>query len=187
MIKLKPIVEKSFQDMYHSKNKWIQLRNRGEKRELQDNLYVLIGNSYGPIGGHPRIPNISAILNSELTYWEAIDDDKDPDADAVLFGRRTKHGIKIIGMGHDGSSVAKSDLIRKMVAQLGKAGYYLEASGAVLHILYKGGTPYVTDPKKIKQMYPDRNVKWLNNKGTYTRKHSVASSTVPKAMFGKPR
>ena len=83
----------TFNDIYKTKNKWIDLINRNDLDEVKDNLYVLVDNAYSKLGGNVSIKNPDDVLKRE--YWEAIDIDNDPDADAVLFGKKTKHGIKI--------------------------------------------------------------------------------------------
>lgn len=186
MIKLKDLIsEKTFQDLYKKKNKWIELLKRGDKEELKKNLYVLINTAYGPIGGHVRVSNIDKVLDPSLTYWEAVDDDDDPDADAVIFGKKTRGGIKISGIGHDGTSRSKSDVINTQIKLLHRSGYWVEASGRPAEIMYGKGAPYVKDQKIIEKLFGMR-VQWLNDKGKYRRNISSNLRSDVETVFGKP-
>ena len=187
IILLKTLLELSFYDKFHKKNRWIELLNRGAKEELKQNLYVLVQNAYGPIGGHVRVGNPDQVLDPVLTYWEAVDDDTDPDADAVIFGKKNRNGIKISGFGHDGTQNSKHDLIKKQVAILHKPGYWLEASGRPAEILYGKGVPYVKNPKVIEKLF-NMPVKWLNDKGKYERKIDdiTGRRSDIETVFGRP-
>ena len=181
MIRLKPLLlELSFAEKFKRKNKWIELLRRGDREELKKNLWVLINNSYAPIGGHPGISNVDQVLNPKYTHWEAVDDDTDPEADAVVFGRQ-KNGLKLGGMGHDGTSRSKSDLIAKMVKLLKTPGYWVEASGRFADVMYGKRVPYVDDQSKVEKIF-GMNVKWLDNKGKYDRPGKGV-----KTLFGRPK
>ena len=187
MIKLRDLIfEDTFADKFHKKNKWIELINRGDREELKQNLFVLVQNAYGPIGGHVRVSSVDKILDPALTYWEAVDIDVDPEADAVIFGKKNRNGIKIGGMGHDGAGKSKSDLMNKQVKQLNKKGYWVEAAGRPAEILYGKGAPYVKDPKVIEKLF-GQPIQWLNDKGWYIRdiKHALRHGS-KETVFGKP-
>jgi len=186
VIRLKDLlVEINFADKFHKKNKWIELLRRGDKEELKKNLYVLVQNAYGPIGGHVRVSSVDKVLDPELTYWEAVDDDKDPEADAVIFGKKNRNGVKISGFGHDGTSNSKHDLLAKQAALLNKSGYWVEASGRPAEIMYGKGVPYVKDPKVIEKLF-GMPVTWLNDKGWYVRNINKALRSDKETVFGKP-
>ena len=186
MILLKQLIyELSFAEKFGRKNKWIEMVNRGDREALKEELYVLIQNAYGPIGGHVRVSSVDKVLDPELTYWEAIDDDKDPNADAVLFGKKNRNGVKISGFGHDGTSNSKHDLIAKQKATLSKTGYWIEASGRPAEVLYGQGVPYVKDPKVIEKLF-GMSVKWLDDKGWYIRDINKELRSNKETVFGKP-
>lgn len=189
MIKLKSLLleDETFHDVFKKKNKWIEWLKRGELERIKKELFVLINGAYGPIGGHVSITNINKILDPKYTWWEAIDSDKDPQADAVMFGRKTRGGIKMGGIGHDGTAGSKSDLMRMKLIQLNKSGYWVEASGRPAEIYYGKGAPYVKDPKIIEKLFPGSKVNWLNDKGKYTRVLSGVRKTDVETVFGKPR
>lgn len=187
VIKLKDLIlEKNFQDLYGKKNKWIEWMKRKELAQLKKELFVLINNSYGPIGGHVRVSSVDKVLDPALTYWEAVDLDVDPDADAVIFGKKTRGGIKISGMGHDGTSRSKSDLMNMFSKQLTKSGYWVESSGRFADVMYGKGVPYVKDPKVIEKLFGTK-VEWLNDKGRYRRKIDNALRSDVETVFGTPR
>lgn len=189
MIKLKDLLfedDETFHDVFKKKNKWIDWIKRGELSRLKKELFVLINGAYAPIGGHVGITDINKILDPKYTYWEAVDIDDDPQSDAVIFGKKTRGGIKIGGLGHDGTSRAKSDLINTQTKLLKKGGYWVEASGRVADIMYGKGAPYVKDPKIIEKLFGQK-INWLNDKGRYTRTLSGVRKTDIETVFGKPR
>ena len=188
MIKLKALLEddETFNSIFKKKNKWIEWLKRGDLQRLKKELFVLVNNAYGPLGGHVRISNVNKVLDPELTYWEAIDDDSDPESDAVIFGKKTRGGVKISGIGHDGSTGSKSDVLNTLAKQMGKSGYWIEASGRIADIMYGKGAPYVKDPKIVEKLFGGK-IKWLNDKGKYTRELSGRRKTDVETVFGKPR
>lgn len=136
--------ERTFNDIYKKKNKWFNIVKGGNVKELSKNLYVLIKNAYKPLGGHFGVQIINDI--SKYNYWEAIDNDDDPDADAVLFGRKN-NGIKISGVGHDGRKEGKFVLLRRLANTLKRDGYWIEASKKIQKFLLKRKVIYITDKK----------------------------------------
>lgn len=176
--------EDNFNFKFKKKNKWIELIKRGDKEELKKNLYVLIDNAYGPIGGHVRIKRVDDVLDPKITFWEAVDVDDDPEADAVSFGKKTKFGIKLSGMGHDGQKGSKSALIKQKVKILNKKGYYIEASGKPADI-YRNKGVKINDRETVEKVFG--KVNWLGG-GYYTRTHSSGlGKDVKKQLFGKPK
>lgn len=187
MIRLRDLLpEDTFQNVYGKKNKWMEWIRRGDLEKLKKELFVLINNSYGPIGGHVRVSSVNKVLDPALTYWEAVDDDSDPQADAVIFGKKTKGGIKVSGMGHDGSSNSKSDLMNTFVKQLSKSGYWAESSGRFAEVMYGKGTPYVKDPKVVEKLFGQK-IEWMNDKGKYRRKIDNKLRSEIETVFGKPK
>jgi hypothetical protein len=179
------IRETNFFDRFKRKNKWMELL-RTDKERLKQELFVLVNNSYAPLGGHPRISGVDSILDPQLTYWEGVDDDNDPNADAVLFGKETPYGVKISGMGQDGGSRAKSDLVNKLVAQLKRPGYWIEVSDRPAEILLGKGAPYLDDQKKVEKIF-NQEVEWLNDKGWYIRTVNSAGKRHKEIVMGKPK
>lgn len=168
----------TFNQLYGKKNKWIKMLEKKQRKQIKDNLYALVDNAYGPIGGHVRIKDPDSVLDPQLTYWEGIDDDADPEGDAVLFGRETKYGIKVSGWGHDGTS--KRTLMQKAAAQLSKPGYYIEASERPAQVLIDMDVPYVDDQQTIEQLYGEQ-VEWRGD-GRYVRRVSPEVQIT----FGRP-
>lgn len=191
MIKLKTLIEhpddeSTFDQKINSKNKWIELLRKGDKEEIKHNLYVLVHNSYGSMGGHVRVKDPSSVLDPELTYWEAVDIDVDPDADAVLFGKKTPYGIKIGGMGHDGEKYSKSELVKKTIKQLNKSGYWMEAGDDFAKKLVASNTvPYLAEKEKVEKIF-GQEIEWLNDKGWYERVVNDRGDKSKEIIVGKP-
>ena len=176
--------EKTFHEIYKKENKWIKLLDAGKRKEVAENLFFLIQNSYAPLGGHPSVPNTNAVYDPKLYYWEAIDNNDDPDADIVLFGRKSPFGIKISGMGHDKTRNSKSELMNKLKYQLKTKGYWIEASDRVAEIFYGSNVPYVDNQKDVEKIF-NQKVEWLNDKGQYKREVSKGNFHI-ESVFGKP-
>jgi|APSaa5957512576_1039674.scaffolds.fasta_scaffold33434_2 hypothetical protein len=187
MIKLKELLtEKSFQAIYNKKNKWIELIKKNNRKELVDNLYVLIDGAYGKLGGHVGIKTPNDILSPNYAWWEAVDVDIDPEADAVIFGKKTKFGFKMSGLGHDGQSKSKSIAIDQMSKQLNKKGYWIEASGKLSKILKRAGTPYLTSQEDVERLWSSK-VEWFGD-GQYKRLlPDTKKNTDIERLYGKPK
>ena len=106
------LFEDTFNDIYKRKNKWIKLIDDNKIDELKNNLFILVNNAYSKIGGNNVIKSPDDIF--KRSYWEAIDIDTDPDADSLIFGKKTNYGIKITGIGHDGNRRTKKRLLNKL-------------------------------------------------------------------------
>jgi hypothetical protein len=182
-MKLIDLLERDFADIAKKKNRWIEALSRGDLDDIKENLFVLIDGAYGAIGGHVKIRNVNDILNPKMTYWEAIDLDEDPDADAVLFGKQS-HGIKISGIGHDSSHGGKKELMARQVRLLKKPGYWVEASGKPAEIMIRAGLKPASK-EEVEKVFGE--VDWKGD-GKYLRKRSSdALKGVEKALFGKPK
>ena len=187
MIRLTDILnELTFHDITKKKNKWIVLKDKNDRKAIAKNLWVLVGNAYAPLGGHVSVKKLGDIYDGKLVYWEAIDIDGDPDADAVLFGRKVPSGIKISGIGHDNSSGGKSAIINHQITILKKSGYWVEASLKMQDIMYGKGAPYVKEQAKVEKLFGQK-VEWQNDKGKYKRKLESGKYTDIETVFGKPK
>jgi hypothetical protein len=171
----------TFNDIYKKKNRWIQLLNDNKLDEIKDNLFILVNNAYSKLGGNKVIKSPEDIF--KRNYWEAIDIDQDPDADALIFGRKTNFGIKITGIGHDGNKSSKKKLIEKLYNQLKKRGYYMEASGKVKEKLDELDTPYIKNKNDIEKIIG--NIYYKNN-GNYLKILSKNEITEDNRLFGSP-
>lgn len=186
-VKSYQMFEKDFQDLYKKKNIWIQMLDAGKRKEIAENLYVLVDNSYAPLGGHPSVPDLTAVFNRKLTYWEGIDNDEDRDADAVIFGRKSPFGIKVSGIGHDLQKKSKKELLKQLEKVLNRKGYWIEASDRLAEILYQSNVPYVNNKRDVEEIFRQQ-VKWLGDKGKYIRLvDAVKKKYHTETVFGNPK
>ena len=201
MIKLKEIVvSEKFYDIVKSigkdKNDWIDLEKNPVKKDIErdfptrKNIFDLVDSAYRSSLGEPHvgIKSPNDVIGKEYNYWEAIDIDNHPDADAVLFGK-LKHGIKISGIGHNGQKIAKSEIIRHMIQNLHKKGYWIEASAPISDVLKAKGAPIFIERRKIIKMFPDSKfTEWFDD-GSYKRiiDNKLRSSSEREYIFGNPR
>ncbi len=165
----------------------------GKNNDISKDIYDLIDRTYKPIGGHIDFKKQSD-LPSDFTFWIGADVDKDPDVDAVRFGKRGPGGLKLAGSGTDGSDAAKQVMINKTAKMLNTKGNYVEASGGMAHVMIKyKKVPFVSDIEDIKKMLPGKDVKYIgehpNGKypgydGWYER--TLGGKKHMKIILGKP-
>jgi hypothetical protein len=105
--KLMELDTKKFNELY-SKHKWYLINKN--KKHFKNNLFTLVNIAYDSLGGHVTINEPDNIENNNINFWTAIDINNDPYADIVIFGKKTKFGIKISGFGHNFESDSKKNL-----------------------------------------------------------------------------
>jgi hypothetical protein len=182
--KLATIEEASFNpDIVPKKNVWYQLDDK-EVLVVSDNIIDLIKTAYNSTKLGSFVTSKSDLTRS--IFWKSIDNDTDPHADAVIFGRKSPNGIKIQGIGHDGDKNSKDDIIKKLVSILKTPGYWIEASDALEHVLYKNNVPYVSSEKVGQSIFPNTNLKMIGDKGKYER--TLENGTkIRETIFGRPK
>lgn len=178
MIKLTKILE----TITLQKNKWQPIPS-SELKDFKKQIFDLIQTAYKPIGGHGGFQSVADVDNEKS--FKVIDLDDDPDADAVVATKDRAGGSKHVGIGHDGSSAAKSGVIARQVADLKQRGHYVEVSGKMLDILKSKGVAIVNDEETVRKVLKGKDIKW-NGDGSYSR-HIDGLGTVTKVMMGKPK
>lgn len=181
------------------KGEWIDLSPR-ERNIVKANLYTMIQKSYTKALGekHIRIfKQDDVIKDKELTFWRAVDIDKDPHADAVIFGQK-RHGIKVSGFGHDGSKESINEMMDYLVKLLNDPSQHvwIEASGATERSLRKRGAHVITNKDLLEKIFKDSSfefgvipnhpkVRENPGEGWYKRIHSSGHEMIETA-FGYP-
>lgn len=155
-----------YPDIASKKKTWYLLDNK-EVLKVSDDVIELVQTAYKNTQDGSHINSKDDMLRS--TDWFLIDWDELPDVDAVIFGRKTKFGVKVQGIGHDGDPISKDLVINKLVNILKKSGYYIESSHKVENILYKNDVPYIKSEDLLNSIYPNSNLKMIGDKGKYTR------------------
>ena len=165
------------------RNKWIDISS-DEKAEYAKDIFDLINTAYAPIGGHPNYKSDADVLGSEADAdYEVINIDDDPEPDAVNTYKKKSAGNKLVAIGHDGSSEAKSKIINHYADLLKQPGYYLEVSGKLQDILLAKGAPVVKDKELIQKVLKGKELEF-NEDGTYQRYIGGAKHT--KTLLGNP-
>jgi len=155
----------------------------GEHPELTDEFFGLISTAYAEIGGHLKIKSPNDIMGAGWDWWEGVDLHDTNDFDLIMFGKKTKYGVKFAGVGHDGSSASKRKYITQRIDDLLKPGYYVEVSGRVAEIFMNAGVPVVDNKDDVEKVL-GKKVKWLKD-GWYER--AIGGQSHAKIMLGKPR
>jgi hypothetical protein len=161
--------------------------------ELSGEFFDLISTAYSAIGGHAKIKSPDDVFgDSDWNYWEGIDIHGDSDFDIIMFGKKTKFGVKYSGVGHDGTSAAKRKYIGDRGKELNKIGYYIEVSGKIADILMDSyDVPIVSDQSTVEKVL-GKNVEWIGKKedgtsgaGWYLRK--LGGKMHDKILLGRPK
>ena len=151
-------VLEDFADDY-PKKEWSDIN---DTRDRYDELVQLINNAYKNVpGGNLENPE-EIRKDPRVNYWMAIDNDEDPECDAVIFGKSTDYGIKLTGMGQDGSLLAKHDVIKMLLHDLKNNGYYSEISDNIISLLKD--VPYVDNKKDVEKIL-GKEVRWIGHIG----------------------
>ena len=180
---IKRLVELSSGEVFKPKRQENIKFNLSDHPELVDEFFNLIATAYAEIGGHAKLKSVRDLLGTDWDWWEGVDLHGTPDFDLIMFGEKTKYGVKFAGVGHDGSSDAKRSYISQRARDLIKPGYYVEVSGKIADILMSKGAPIVSDYDTVERVL-GKKIKRLED-GWYIR--SIGGSEHKKIMLGKPR
>jgi hypothetical protein len=160
--------------------------------ELAGEFFDLISTAYAALGGHSKIKTPDDVFgDKDWNYWEGVDIHGTRDFDMVLFGKKTKFGIKYSGVGHDGSKAAKRKYIASRVKKLNMPGFYIEVSGKLVEILLNSyDVPVISDLETINKVL-GKDVTYIGTKegmpgnGWYSRK--LGGETKEKILLGRPK
>jgi hypothetical protein len=163
--------------------------------ELSSEFFDLISTAYAEIGGHAKIKTPDDVFSDpDWNWWEGVDLHGTNDFDIVMFGQKTKYGVKFSGVGHDGSREAKRAYIESRAKDLMKPGFYIEVSGKLADILIsKYRCPIVNKEEDVEKVM-GKDVDWkgqcpddpnLPGDGWYVR--MLGGHPHAKIMLGKPR
>lgn len=190
-------VSADFASIPHFKDKWKRLTVNDLRKDpqLQEELFELIHLAYKPIGGHFKLRRPVDLLGGEVVFFDTVDIDDDPDADAVALVDTKPAGEKHVGMGHDGTRPAKKAVIDHKGRDLKKRGVFAEVSDAIAHILLtRFNVPSVNDPETVRKVMKGKEIEWVgahpsgkypDNPGWYYR--DIAGHRHMKIMVGKPK
>ena len=163
--------------------------------ELADEFFNLIQTAYAEIGGHVKILTPDDVFKDpDWNWWAGEDVHGSPDFDLIMFGKKTKYGIKYAGVGHDGSKTAKKEYLEQRGKDLKTLGYYVEVSGKIAEILMnKYNVPVVTDKETVEKVL-GKEVDWHGQNpedpnaagdGWYGR--IIGGHSHNKILLGKPK
>lgn len=163
--------------------------------ELSSEFFDLISTAYAEIGGHAKVKSPDDVFaDPNWNWWEGVDIHGTTDFDIVMFGSKTKYGVKFSGVGHDGSREAKRAYIESRAEDLVKPGYYIEVSGKLAEILIsKYRCPVVNDEAKVEKIM-GRDLDWkgkcpddpnMPGDGWYVRE--IGGHLHAKIMLGRPK
>jgi len=165
------------------KNKWVNLTD-DEKVEFSDEIFDLIDNAYSDIGGNLNYKSEEDVKGKEReANYMVIDLDDDEDWDAVRVSKNVTNGKKLVAMGHDGTTPAKSAVINITSLMLKEPGNYIEVSGKIKDILTFKGVPLITDYETIQKLMKGKDIK-MNDDGTYQR--NIGGVMHTKTLMGNP-
>lgn len=162
--------------------------------ELASELFDLISIAYAEIGGHTKIKTPDDVFSDpDWNFWEGVDIHGSRDFDIVMFGQKTKYGIKYSGVGHDGTKDAKRSYLESRGKELHKLGYYIEVSGKIAEIfMNKYRCPIVEDEETVVKVL-GKQVQWIGKSsdpertgnGWYLR--NIGGHPHEKILIGRPK
>lgn len=167
---------------------WILLKSVPDKVMYADDLIKLVQNAYRSTLVGSYVNRQEDVLASD---WYAIRCEKSSVINAAIFFRSARpdepwQGYKIQGAGHDGSNAAKELVVNKRKELARQKGWWMEAAGAVEHILYKDPTiPFISDQETARRIFPSADLKMTGEKGRYIR-IVPGLKGVPQTIFGTP-
>lgn len=169
------------------KNTWEYVVTSKDKRYAGNNLVDLVQTAYKATPDGSFINALKDVLPSD---WVVIDLDDNPDIDATIFYRQARSnekwkGRKVQGIGHDGSTEAKTKVIDRLVTELGKSGTWIEASHALERVLLKKGVKPVTDVKVLQKLFNDDKLKMVS--ATSYERSLGDGKVIQETVFGLPK
>ena len=165
------------------KDQWVDL-DKQETEEYAGDIFDLIDTAYASIGGNLNYKSAADVTGAEGDAdYEVINIDDDPEPDAVNTYKKKSAGNKLVAIGHDGSSEAKSKIINHYADLLKQPGYYLEVSGKLQDILLAKGAPVVKDKELIQKVLKGKELEF-NEDGTYQR--YIGGKKHTKTLLGNP-
>lgn len=164
------------------KNIWFE----PDKEEFSDELIELVQNAYKKSTKGSFINTKKDVIESD---WLAINVDQYVGLDATIYYRKQRQyenwkGIKIQGVGHDGSFKAIGVLLNKLKRLLNEFGIWSEASDTLEKVFYEVNVPYIEDEKIAKKLFPNSDLKFIGDKGRYNR--NLNGEIITETIFGKP-
>lgn len=209
MIKLKPLIkenieyskfilellqltEKTSGELLRPKRNRELIFNLRHYPELAPEIFNLIRIAYSEVGGHVKIQQPADLLNDpEWTFWSGTDLHGTPDFDLIIFGKKTRFGVKFSGVGHDGESDSKRAYLSSHAEDLKSEGYFTEVSEKLAEILIsKYKVPIVDNQKNVEKVL-GKKVEWVGEipgkpgNGWYIR--SIGGGKHAKILVGNPR
>ena len=163
--------------------------------ELAGEMFNLIATAYATLGGHAKIKSPADVFSDpDWNFWEGVDIHGSPDFDLVMFGSKTRYGIKFAGVGHDGSSQAKREYISSRGKDLKKLGFYVEVSGKIANILIKDYRVPVVDNKAEIEKVIGKDVEFVGKNpedpgapGDAWYVRTIGGHKHTKILLGRPR
>ncbi len=163
--------------------------------ELANEFFGLINTAYAELGGHAKVKSPGDVFaDPDWNVWVGTDIHGDENFDIIMFGQKTKYGIKFSGVGHDGTSQAKRTYISAQAEDLRKLGHYVEVSGKIADILISKYDCPIVDSREDVERVLDKSVIWAGENpydksapgdSWYIRK--IGGHDHAKIMLGRPR
>lgn len=165
-------------------NKWITL-TADDKLNFGKKLIELVTTAYfnTPLGSFVKNQN-----DVNASEWTVFNNGTDI-CSAIFYrvDRPNEHWkeYKIQGIGHDNTQENKKRIVFHLKDLLDQHGWWIECNGPVAKSLYKVGAPFVTDENIARAIFPDTNLRMIDDKGRYNRN---ITSTISKdeVIFGNP-
>jgi hypothetical protein len=168
------------------KNRWQLIVSNSDKEELGTELVDLVHRAYSMTSYGSFVNSLKEVIPSD---WHVIDWDEDPDVDSTVFYRYARpgenwKGIKIQGIGHDGSRTSKDKAIAKVQGMLSEQGTWIESSDAMRRVLLRLNVNTIDNEQFLQMLFNDPKLKMIGN-DTYART-LPSGAEITETVFGRP-
>ncbi len=167
--------------IFNPLNKWFLLTPE-YKILLSDKLIRLVNNAYKKTTLGSFVNNLNDVINSE---WLVLTRNN---IDAAIFFRKQRInepwiGYKIQGVGHNGLTYSKNELLLMLEYLLNINGWWGEASERIEQVMRSYNIPIISDEELIMNLFPGE-IKTITN-DVYER--IINNKLIVKeTIFGKP-
>lgn len=167
---------------------WHLLVSSHDKTHWGDELIQLVQSAY-------KYTDLGSFVNTlndvQRSDWLVLDLDQDNRQDCAVFYRTNRSsetwvGNKIQGIGHNRLPDSKKYAVSKVANLLTKDGWWIESNAVGKSVGSVSGAAPLTDKSLLQQLFPNTELRMINNNGAYERKLPTGK-LIQEIVYGRPR
>lgn len=160
-----------------NESKTLKLKDNISKEKFKEEVWSILDKSYSSIGGFKSYDNPDHMVR-DSALWLITEDGGSVKA-AIIF--KDLHGLKLVGLGTDGSSEGKEDSKRLLLILKRMRNFWAEVSGPLEKMFVKMGIPYIQN-EQAERMTGKQILELDNDRIHYIR--YIAGQPIRKALMG---